>query len=101
MGKKRLLYQAEEGADKRGLLSSLMLRHCEADEGALYGWGIKSWGDAQRQPAEPGKVALLREDVADPATNRSIATASSKSAHCPKKAKAASLPIRRNDVRAD
>jgi len=31
---------------------------------------IKSWGDAQRQPADPGKVALREEDVAEPATKR-------------------------------
>ena len=31
---------------------------------------IKSWGDAQRQPANPGKVVLRKEDVAEPATKR-------------------------------
>ena len=31
---------------------------------------IKSWVDAQRQPADPGKVALRKEDVARPATKR-------------------------------
>ena len=30
---------------------------------------IKSWAGAQRQPANPGKVALREEDVAQPATN--------------------------------
>jgi hypothetical protein len=39
---------------------------------------IKSWGDAQRQPADPGKVALRKEDVADPAIERIKPPASSR-----------------------
>jgi hypothetical protein len=31
---------------------------------------IKSWDVAQRQPADPGKVALRKEDVAEPAIRR-------------------------------
>lgn len=34
-------------------------------------FSIKSWVDARRQPADPGKVALRKEDVADPARNGS------------------------------
>jgi cysteine desulfurase/selenocysteine lyase len=33
---------------------------------------IKSWDDAQRQPANPGKVALRKEDVAEPAMKRIV-----------------------------
>lgn len=39
---------------------------------------IKSWGDAQRQPANPGKVALREEDVAEPATKRNVSRVVSK-----------------------